>query len=310
MGPAGPQGPQGVAGTDGTDVAGLACPSSYPFLHGFDAAGSIVCINSSGATKPPDPPPGPPAPDVVFLVDSTADMANALNVLRYSIVQQLIPAITAQHPGTNFGVAEFRDFPLSPYGQAGDIAYRNVLALTQNISLVNNALYSMAAAGGADPKESGHEALYQVATGTGLSPFIAPTPMGFRAGVAHIVIVVSSAEFHDATDYGSAVTGAHSFAQALVGLGAQNVKVMGLAVASAYGGNPALQQLRAYAQDTGAILSPEQLGSVGTCPTGLNGAPTSAVNGLCHLTFQSDVSGAGVPLSVLATAVHALAASP
>ena len=107
------------------------------------------------------------------------------------------------------------------------------------------------------------------------------------------------------------MTGAHSFAQALVALGAQNVKVMGLAVRSADGGNPALQQLRAYAQDTGAMLSPARLGSAdGNCPTGLNGETTQPVNGLCHLTFEIDISGAGVSSSVLVAAVHALASSP
>jgi hypothetical protein len=148
-----------------------------------------------------------------------------------------------------------------------------------------------------------------VATGAGLTPFIPAFPPGFRAGVAHIVIVISSAEFHDVADYGGAVTGAHSFASALNALRGQNVKVIGLAVPSGGGAtNPALQQLSAYAEGTGAMLTPTQPGNPGACPTGMGGALVApAPSGLCTLTFQTSPTGGSVSLSALVLAVRALA---
>jgi hypothetical protein len=83
--------------------------------------------------------PGGDPVDVVFLFDTTMDMAPSIvNIaagVQYSILDVLMT-----YPNTQFAVAAFQDFPIAPYGASWDVPYALKLALTASRSDTNIAI--------------------------------------------------------------------------------------------------------------------------------------------------------------------------
>ncbi|MBV1862566.1 MAG: hypothetical protein KUG77_29355, partial [Nannocystaceae bacterium] len=107
--------------------------------------------------------------DVFINMDVTGSMSEEINNLRVALSGDIIPAITAQVPDTQFGAGSFADFPITPYGTAGtDQPFTLLQPITANVTDVQIAVGTYVAAGGNDGPESNIEALYQIATGEGL----------------------------------------------------------------------------------------------------------------------------------------------
>ncbi len=319
-GPPGPQGEQGIqgdpglpgsAGEDGAPgapVAGQSCPSDYPFVGGFDGSGDLICVNSAGQLE--DPPLLESDPDIVFLFDYTADMQSSLPNLKSVITSELIPALSARFPTIRFGVARFGDFPVDPYGEIGDFPYLGLQSITNESLSVFAAIQSIDAYGGGDIEEAGHEAFYQLATGEGLSPYVFPFDMQFQTDRRTIVLAITSADFHESTDYPTSY-GAHTYEQAVVQLSGRGIKIVGIALVRP-ASDAAAQELTAYAVDTGSLLPPDTFGLVDSCPTGIGGAPEPPVaSGLCPPVFIADRdSGLGLASARIVEAIEGLTSSP
>jgi hypothetical protein len=157
-----------------------------------------------------------PPIDVAFLVDTTGSMGGELIGLVNNTQTDLITPMLTEFPTTAWAVTRYDDFPCGPAstatGNAGDLPFALVQRVTTNTAAILTALGALQAAGGADFPESTHEALYQLATGVGVSgcgatvpPFnpatnrvvgVADGPRpgaGFRVGAVPVIVHVTDA---------------------------------------------------------------------------------------------------------------------
>ena len=201
--------------------------------------------------------------DVVFLIDVTASMMDEIEEIRDSLRDRLAPAIESEIPDASFGVATFADFPVMPYGDPDDHAFELALPMTPDLSRVQAAVNAIGLGSGRDEPESQVEALYQLATGEGLVPYIDPSfgcPMGgrgypcFRDDALPIVLLFTDAPFHNGPDGANRYTSGlaatpHTYDEAVEALRAVGVRVIGFN--SGDGGSRS--HLRDIARDTDAL---------------------------------------------------------
>jgi collagen triple helix repeat protein len=309
-GPAGPKGDPGPQGPPGIlasldALQGLACTRG-----GQTGTAQLSYATDSGAVTltcslPPAPPPPPAAGgtplDVVLLIDTTGDMASAIDGIRAGIATVTLAAVRSAYPNVAFAVATFEDFPYSVYGELGDLPYRLIQPLTLDLNAAQSAVESVTLHNGGDAQEAGTPALYAVATGSALTwpgGAVAATDVGFRAGSRRVVLVVTNADFHngfgDTNPYSFSTFTAADAVAALNGIGARTV---GVFIASPGDGSfvqsdARLATLQSYAIATGAFVDPSAFGTSGLCSTafGLAGRQPDAA-GRCPLVFEVDPAG-------------------
>ncbi len=201
--------------------------------------------------------------DVLFLVDTTASMNDEIDQIRSGLRDEIAPGIAAAIPDSALGVATFADFPEISCGEAGDVPFQLERLITQDLSLVQAAVDNIGMGNGIDRPESQVEALYQVATGEGLEPYISPSsgcPSGgqgypcFRLDALPVVLLFTDAPFHNGpggtNPYRCSLDATpHTYEQAVARLQALNVRVMGLYSGDGDGRGDIL----AIARDTGAV---------------------------------------------------------
>lgn len=156
--------------------------------------------------------------DVFFLIDRTGSMDGEIDNIKANLQNSIVPQIAAAISDVQFGVASYADFPLSPYGDRGDIPFTLVSPIDRSVSNVQGAVNSVTASGGGDNPEAMIEALYQVASGEGFAPWISPrSPCAgpsrsgyacFRRDALPIIVLVTDAPSHNGpgsrNDYDSA----------------------------------------------------------------------------------------------------------
>lgn len=153
--------------------------------------------------------------DVYFLMDTTGSMGEEIYNLRTSLTSGtfitgcsggIIGAIRCTIPDAWFGVGYHDDYPVSPYGGTGDYVYRNLQNITSSVSAAQTAVNSLALHWGNDGPESQTQALWAIASGGGLGPYLAAAPACptghwgypcFRPGTIPIVILFTDAPFHN-----------------------------------------------------------------------------------------------------------------
>jgi hypothetical protein len=303
-------------------------------------------------TKPLDFHTAVKSLDVFFAMDTTGSMWGEINNLQTAL-NSIITQIQAQIPDTQFGAGHFEDFPDSPSfvygaqhgsdcGRGGrsyaDQPFELFQAVTSNATAVQAAVnlmsngYQAPIGCGNDLPEAAMEALYQVATGEGLTaPAVTHVlanhngvgGVAYRFGTMPVVIPITDAVFHapgesgvcsdtaEPVAYGSPVAGyAHTRTQTKNALNAICAKVVG--IAALYSGeNSSCQPLNDeedFAHATGAVVPPAAW-DVGTRPTGCasnqcctaaNGAGRATdSNGQCPLVFEINTDGTGLGTSVV-----------
>jgi hypothetical protein len=128
------------------------------------------------------PPEAAVAPaDIYFLADNTASMGGVILAVQGGANAILGPL--SSNPGLQFGVGEYQDFE-----NVGDIAFKNLQPITNNVGAVTAAIGAWVAVGGGDTPEAQLFALDQLAS----SPAI-----GWRPGVQHIIVWIGDAPGHD-----------------------------------------------------------------------------------------------------------------
>jgi hypothetical protein len=215
--------------------------------------------------------------DVFFLTDNTGSMGGAIENVNSSLTSTIVPGISAAAPDIQMGAGRFNDFPvggLFGYGSVGDLPFELLQVITDDVSAVQSAISTMSAYGGADTPESHVEALYQTATGRGISPWVPPQSCPaypdepsprvgypcFRPEALPIVVLITDAPMHNGPDgyspYNTStypeLTGAAHFAGAVSELLAIGARVIGVSVS--YGpGSDTYTQLSRAATDTGTV---------------------------------------------------------
>lgn len=269
--------------------------------------------------------------DVVFAMDTTASMGDEIMNLSEAL-QQMIAELAVEIPNIGIGVTQYRDFPTSPYGVAGDqpfvLEHRVMSVRTQEgRASVQSAVDRLDASGGNDAPESGWEALYQIATGKGTTegrarvpafdpatapPSVIPTGesvgalggVGFRAGSLPIVVMITDQPNHNGTipayRYHDISSPDHSEAlRAMTHLGG---RVIGVVTAEP-DADEARADLTAGVVATGAVVPPSAWGPADVrpracasdaCCTGMDGSGVPAVHGKCPLVFTVSGNGQGL----------------
>ncbi len=171
--------------------------------------------------------------DIFFLVDTTGSMGLAISNVRSTLSRMIVPAVRDAIADVVMGVGDVRDFPVDPYGDAGDWAFEVRQAMTPDVAPVQTALDRLAAGGGNDTPEATVEGLYgAVSPGPGSCPDAFGRAC-FRNDSHPIVVVVTDAAMHNgpsgANPYGAGVP-AHSWSETMAALTANAVKVVGVAV--------------------------------------------------------------------------------
>lgn len=264
-----------------------------------------------------------PKLDVFFLMDSTGSMGGAISNLKSSLSTAgtgIIAQVQSSIADTQFGVGDYKDFPIPNYGSTGDQPFFLRQAITSSVTAAQTGVNALSASGGNDWPESVYEGIYQAATGDGLS---GPSPtsvpanhtgvggVGFRAGVMPVIIPIGDAVGHtpgegasacDSTSpyAGATLTAAHTRAQTKAALDNICARVVGVAVSTFC--DPSADY-RDFATHTGARVPPAAW-DVGTrpagcaanqCCTGASGAGVAVdANGLCPLVFGVSSTGTGL----------------
>lgn len=305
------------------------------------------------AAKPLDFATNIPALDVFFLMDTTGSMYGEISNLQSALTGTVIPGIQNAVSNAQFGVGALEDFPTQGYGsphgsdcgRGGDSAPDQPLKLrqeiTSNTGAVQTAVNSLsngpnAPIGcGQDTPEAGLEAIYQSATGEGLtgpSPTLVPADhngiggVAFRPGTMPVIVDITDAVTHgvgetatcsytgETTAYTGAVGAvAHSRAQTKTALANICARVVGISAIPSWASPNYLdctgeEYLRDLATATGARVPPAAW-DIGTRPTGCaatqcctgnNGTGvTPDAQGLCPVVFDVTSSGAGVSTNIV-----------
>lgn len=249
--------------------------------------------------------------DVHFSIDTTGSFREEIEALKRDLTSSIVPSLRSRISDVALGVSRFEDLPVDPFGDPGDVPFRLVSPITTSLAEVDNAVASldMPLGSGGDTPEAGAEALYQIATGEGLSPYVAAwsrasgpgggnrAGVGFRDGALAVVVHVTDAPTHAPSDYAAVVSGAHSTQNAIAALRAEGIYVIGIA-----SGEAARGYLEDVARGTGAIEAPVS----GACATGIAGSLHPAIGDACPLVFDIDSDGTGLSTSLVDAIVRLL----
>jgi hypothetical protein len=249
--------------------------------------------------------------DVFFLMDTTGSMYSEVGNVQTRMETVIIPGVQALIPDVQFGAGGFDDFPVGSHGSTTDRPYyhlidivpyeqdlgamaaSSVFADVQQFSPsgangtpdIIDAVRAYPRHSGANGCESGVEALYQTATGEGISYpggsipgktcASIPDETGprrgypcFRPGALPIVVFVSDAPYHNPVPSGwptdtlegascnyTDVPSAHTYEQARAALTSIGARFVGLSSDSipSNPGYPATDHMCRTASDTGAV---------------------------------------------------------
>lgn len=132
-------------------------------------------------------PAAPARADVLFAFDTTQSMGGVLSSAKTNALA-IMNNLSAVIPDIQFGVADLRDYPVAPYGDAGDWAYRLRQGITGNRSAVSAAIGATAAGGGNDYPEAYTRLLYETGTDGAI---------GWRADTRRFVVMFGDDVPHD-----------------------------------------------------------------------------------------------------------------
>jgi len=254
--------------------------------------------------------------DVFFSMDTTGSMSGAVTNLR-SGLSGIMAETRGRVADAAFGVGQWEDFPVGFFGSFGDLPWRLLRSMTTDSAAAQLGVNALTLHGGSDYAEAGYEALYQLATGDGISwtPVTAGSVppytgagnggVGFRDGTLPIVLHITDATSHEASEYIAAgITQAHSKAQAFAVLQALGARVV--SINNAWD-NTNVAQLSEISSTTGAVVpvcafrTGAATWRCGTsqCCTGLAGAGVAPVGGRCTLQYRINTDGSGLGAAVV-----------
>ena len=187
--------------------------------------------------------------DIAINMDSTSSMLGELNDLRASLLNLIIPGMTAVIPDVAYSFSVFEDYPVTPFGGWNDRPFRLLQRMTLSNMAVLNSINALTLGRGDDLPESGLESLYQIATGAGTAwtggtlgtfdpsanrlPGVADGTIGgvgFRGGALPVVVHITDAQSHwvdEYTDWDVGISAASSteVRDAVSGIGARVVTI-------------------------------------------------------------------------------------
>lgn len=132
-------------------------------------------------------PPAPIKADVLFMFDVTQSMQGVLDSAAQN-ADRIMSDLTALVPDIQFGVVSVSDYPVPPYGTAGDQPYLLTLPITDDPNEVRAALGGLTLQNGGDGPEAYGLAFHNAAS--------APA-IGWRQGARHLIVSFGDSVPHD-----------------------------------------------------------------------------------------------------------------
>ncbi len=166
----------------GTETPGTPEPTSTPDLSATPCPGQSV-----HETKVIHIPPAPARADVLFAFDTTGSMGPVLDSAKTNAVR-IMNDLTLVIPNIQFGVVDFRDYPIAPYGDSGDWPYLLRQPITNNRAAVESAIGLTSPAGGNDGPEAYTRAIYESYT---------DSSVGWRPEARRFVVMFGDNVPHD-----------------------------------------------------------------------------------------------------------------
>lgn len=149
----------------------------------------------------------PTSIDLAFCMDTTGSMSGSISALKSTATSAMS---TLGSSGADFRIAitEFKDFPISPYGDPGDFPYRPDSPFSSTPSVILGGINMLAASGGNDWPESTLSGIMGAINAQGIG--------GWRSGSNKSIVVMTDASPHDPEPY-TGFTRASVVAAALAG---------------------------------------------------------------------------------------------
>lgn len=285
-----------IAGSDPIDPKETIAPGDFYFVLPFQGPGASGTLDFSTGVK---------RADVFVSMDTTGSFGEEIAAVQKALEQLIVPEIVKIIPDVAFGVGRYEDMPFAPWGLPGDKPYELLQPIATDVKLVVNAINALApAAGGLDTPESGYEALFQWASGVGIEELGYPSfgdpqkigGVGFRKDALPIIVQITDAINHQASEYQMLVPSAHGRDLAVLALNAIGARVIGIdSLENKNTPNDPRAQLEELAIATKAVIPPAMDGK---CHTGVGGTARDPldVNGkqLCPVVFDVLPDGSGL----------------
>ena len=255
--------------------------------------------------------------DVVFTMDTTGSMQGSINNLKSALAGTLVSQLQAEIPSVGMAVADHKDFPVSPYGGAGDYPVAIRQTVTTTASLVTAGVNALGAGGGSDGPESQIAAMHYVLTGEALAwpgggSLLAHMPpagfsggVDFRAGAAAVIIDITDTTWHAGSDTPYSFP-SPSMTQLKAAFAASTARFVSITSGPE-------TQANDLSDATGSSVPPAAFGTVAGCSTGqcctdVSGVGRAATGpgGTCRLNFRHNM-GNGVSEGIV-RAIRTIAA--
>lgn len=271
--------------------------------------------------------------DVMFVIDATASMIDEIDNVRRRLRDVVVPGVRASIPDAAFGVAFAGEFPVDPHGPTGVRPYELRTPITTDTLIVESSLERPPEWGNFDEPEAQVEALYQVVTGEGLSPWIPPSSgcatggtgaACFRREALPIVVLITDAPMNNGppgvrpeSRYRFTRPSApHTYADALAALRGIDALVIGLGARDSFAMSP-MSHLRQLARDTGSVDGSGPLAfDIGGSGEGVGRGVVDAIERLARGTpldvdaIVEDVAGDPWDATLLVRSIRPASADP
>jgi len=191
----------------------------------------------------------PPKIEVCLLEDETGSFYDDVDSLKMA-APGIYDTVIAKSPDARFAVAGFRDYPINPYGDAGDWVYWLRSVMNNEKSAWTDGVNSLTAGGGADLPEAQYDAIVAALKGLDDPTKGLQNPCNFdpNPNVTKVLLVATDAPFHVPTGGGDPHV--NDLASTTAALQAANIRVIGLK------GPGAENELDTLASATGGSVQP------------------------------------------------------
>jgi len=129
-----------------------------------------------------------PSLDLIFVIDTTGSMWDDIANVK-AAANEIVNTIDTEISDYRVAVVDYRDFPINPYGGAGDYPYHVVLPFSSDKSAIIAAIQGLSLGWGADWQESVYSALTRAINTEGLGEW--------RTLVKKSIILMGDAPPHD-----------------------------------------------------------------------------------------------------------------
>ena len=137
----------------------------------------------------------PARADIIVAIDTTGSMGTALANAKADAVQ-ICTDVQAAIPGARFAAVEFQDYPIDPYGNAGDVAYELHTTYTSSCAAFSAGVAAMTLGIGGDFPEANNRVHFEAYSDAAL--LAARDPLATR-----FLVMLADDRPHSTTTFGS-----------------------------------------------------------------------------------------------------------